>query len=37
MAVRGRPTKVVSDRGSQLISSDNTVKADSLNWEQGEG
>ena len=36
MAMRGRPTKVVSDQGSQLIASDNTVKIDLLNWEQVE-
>ena len=35
--VRGRPTKVVSDQGSQLTSSDNTIKINSLNWEQVEG
>ena len=37
VAVRGRPTKVVSDRGSQLTSSNNTVKTDLINWEQVEG
>ena len=36
VAVHGRPTKVVSDRGGQLISSDNAGKTDSLNWEQVE-
>ena len=33
MAVRGRPAQVVSDQGSQLTTSDNTVKFDSLKWE----
>ena len=33
----GRPTKVVSDQGSQLIASDNSIKFDSLKWEQVEG
>ena len=37
VAVRGRPTKVVSARGSQLTSSENTGKTDLLNWEQVEG
>ena len=37
VAVHGRPTKVMSDQGSQLTSSDDTIKIDSLNWEQMEG
>ena len=37
VAIRGRPTKVVSDCGSQLTSSDNTVKADSFDWEEVKG
>ena len=31
-----RVTKVVSDQGSQLTASDNSVKVNSLNWEQVE-
>ena len=31
------PAQVMIDQGSQLIASDNTVKFDSLNWEQVEG
>ena len=37
VAVHGRPSKVVSDQGGQLTSSDNTGETNSLNWEQVEG
>ena len=35
--MRDRPTKVVSDQGSQLISSDNSIKGYLLSWEQVQG
>ena len=34
VAVHGRPSRVVSDRGSQLTSSDNTGKTNLLDWEE---
>ena len=34
VAVRGRPTKVVSDQGSQLTSSDSSINSNPLSLEQ---
>ena len=31
---RGRPTKVMSDQGGPLTSSDNSIKSNLLSWEQ---
>ena len=37
VAIRGGPTKVVSNQGSQLTPSDGTSKINLLNWEQVKG